>query len=91
MGKLPDLDAFDRRHIVGARCMGHSISEMVRQLEFSRSTVSRVYQKTWMVDKKLEIRQNAKDNQPLQCLVRDGSGVLYVSRKAKHLLKLPPS
>ncbi|GFY02438.1 uncharacterized protein TNCV_3503191 [Trichonephila clavipes] len=44
MGQLPDLDAFDRGQIVGARCMGHSISEIVRQLGFPRSTVSRVYQ-----------------------------------------------
>ncbi|PRD29363.1 UNVERIFIED_CONTAM: hypothetical protein NCL1_29618 [Trichonephila clavipes] len=44
MGKLPDLDAFDREQFVGARRMGHSISEIVRNLEFSRSTVSSVYQ-----------------------------------------------
>ncbi|GFW92019.1 transposable element Tcb2 transposase [Trichonephila clavipes] len=45
MGKLPDLDAFYRRQIVGARRMGHSISEIVRQLGFSRSTVSKSYSK----------------------------------------------
>ncbi|GFY13578.1 transposable element Tcb2 transposase [Trichonephila clavipes] len=44
MGKLPDLDAFDRGQIVRARRMGHLISEIVRRLGFSRSTVSRVYQ-----------------------------------------------
>ncbi len=65
MGKLPDLDAFDREQIVGARRIGHSISEIIRQLEFSRSTVSRVYQE--YMDgggKKLAIGQTAKDNQP---------------------------
>ncbi|GFV94670.1 HTH_Tnp_Tc3_2 domain-containing protein [Trichonephila clavipes] len=35
MGKLPDLDAFDRGRTVGARRMGHSASEIVRQLGFS--------------------------------------------------------
>ncbi|GFW49886.1 hypothetical protein TNCV_1885491 [Trichonephila clavipes] len=44
MGKLYDLDAFDREKIIGVRCMGHSISKIVRQLEFSRSTGSGVYQ-----------------------------------------------
>ncbi|GFV86408.1 uncharacterized protein TNCV_1469701 [Trichonephila clavipes] len=44
IGKLPDLDAFNRGQIVGLRRMGNSISELVRQLGFSRSTVSRVYQ-----------------------------------------------
>ncbi|GFY21683.1 uncharacterized protein TNCV_1168271 [Trichonephila clavipes] len=44
MGKLPDLDAFDREQIVSARRMGHSISKIFRQLGFSRSTVSRVFQ-----------------------------------------------
>ncbi|GFX01031.1 HTH_Tnp_Tc3_2 domain-containing protein [Trichonephila clavipes] len=42
MGKLPDLDAFDHGQIVGAQRKGHSISEIVRQLEISRSTVSRL-------------------------------------------------
>ncbi|GFU52395.1 hypothetical protein TNCV_3959091 [Trichonephila clavipes] len=32
MGKLPDLHEFDRGQIVGARRMGHSNSEIVRQL-----------------------------------------------------------
>ncbi|GFV59900.1 uncharacterized protein TNCV_3960151 [Trichonephila clavipes] len=45
MGNLPKLDAFDRGQIVGARRMGHLISEIVRQLGFSRLTVSKVYQK----------------------------------------------
>ncbi|GFX17205.1 uncharacterized protein TNCV_2857281 [Trichonephila clavipes] len=44
MGKLSDLDAFECKKIVGARSMGHSISEIIRQLGFSKSTVSRVYQ-----------------------------------------------
>ncbi|GBO25706.1 hypothetical protein AVEN_154365-1 [Araneus ventricosus] len=43
MGKTSDLDAFDRGQIVGAQRLGHSISEIVRELRFSRSTVSRVY------------------------------------------------
>ncbi|GFX32419.1 hypothetical protein TNCV_2173391 [Trichonephila clavipes] len=44
MGKLPDLEAFNRRQIVGARSIDHSISEIFKQLGFSRSTVSRVCQ-----------------------------------------------
>ncbi|GFT27993.1 HTH_Tnp_Tc3_2 domain-containing protein [Trichonephila clavipes] len=41
MDKLPDLYAFDCGQIVGARCMSHSISKIVKQTGFSRSTVSR--------------------------------------------------
>ncbi|GFU56760.1 transposable element Tcb2 transposase [Trichonephila clavipes] len=44
MSKLPDLDAFDRGQIVGARHMGRSISKIVSQLGLSRSTMSRVNQ-----------------------------------------------
>ncbi|GFV03259.1 uncharacterized protein TNCV_4018561 [Trichonephila clavipes] len=44
MGKLSDLDAFNRGQIVGVRRMDHSISEIVIQPGVSRSTVSRAYQ-----------------------------------------------
>ncbi|GFX51535.1 hypothetical protein TNCV_5012391 [Trichonephila clavipes] len=62
MGKLPDLDVFDRGQIVGVRRMGHSISEIVRQLGFSRSTASRVYQEYMDGGQKLAIGQTAKNN-----------------------------
>ncbi|GBN96358.1 hypothetical protein AVEN_271570-1 [Araneus ventricosus] len=42
MNKTSDLDNFDRGQIIGARRMGHSISEIVRELGFSRSTVSSI-------------------------------------------------
>ncbi|GFU89442.1 hypothetical protein TNCV_4875571 [Trichonephila clavipes] len=44
MGKLPDIDTFDCKQIVDVRRMNHSISEIVRQLGFSRTTVSGAYQ-----------------------------------------------
>ncbi|GFV72397.1 hypothetical protein TNCV_638591 [Trichonephila clavipes] len=44
MGKLPDFDTFDCKQIVDVRRMNHSISEIVRQLGFSRTTVSGAYQ-----------------------------------------------
>ncbi|GFU80490.1 uncharacterized protein TNCV_3840101 [Trichonephila clavipes] len=80
MGKLPDLDAFDYGLIVGARRMGHSISEIVRQLGFSRLTVSRVYQEY------MEGGQKTSDwaNYKRQCVVRDGPGVSYVACEVKH-------
>ncbi|GFS83695.1 HTH_Tnp_Tc3_2 domain-containing protein [Trichonephila clavipes] len=59
-GKLPDLDTFDREQIVGARRRGHSISEIVRQLGFSRSTVSRVYQEYMYSGQKISDRANFK-------------------------------
>ena len=59
---MPDLDAFDRGQIVGVRRMGHSISEIVRQLGFSRSTVSRVYQEYMDGGKKIAIGRTVKNN-----------------------------
>ncbi|GFY33269.1 HTH_Tnp_Tc3_2 domain-containing protein [Trichonephila clavipes] len=59
-GKLPDLDAFDRRQFVGARRMGYSISENVRQLGLARLTVSRVYQEYMDDGPKASDRANYK-------------------------------
>ncbi|GFV52388.1 uncharacterized protein TNCV_1271421 [Trichonephila clavipes] len=44
MGKLSDLDVFYCGQIEGVWRIGYSISKIVRQLGFKRSTVSRVYQ-----------------------------------------------
>ncbi|GBL84127.1 hypothetical protein AVEN_118545-1 [Araneus ventricosus] len=38
-----DLNEFERGVIVGAREMGHSISEVAMKFGFSRTTISRVY------------------------------------------------
>ncbi|GBL86768.1 hypothetical protein AVEN_96009-1 [Araneus ventricosus] len=38
-----DLSEFERVVIVGAREMGHSISEVAMKFRFSRTTISRVY------------------------------------------------
>ncbi|GFT10980.1 hypothetical protein TNCV_1945271 [Trichonephila clavipes] len=84
MGKLPDYDAFDRVQIVGMRRMGHSISESVKQLGFSRSTVSRVYQEYMDGGQKLVIGKTAKYNQSCQCVLRDGLGSSNAGSKAKH-------
>ena len=45
MGRAQDLTPLDRGMIVGARKMGHSISQVATALGFSRATVARVYQK----------------------------------------------
>ncbi|GFX56168.1 HTH_Tnp_Tc3_2 domain-containing protein [Trichonephila clavipes] len=60
MGKLPDLDTFNRGQIICERRMGYSISEIVRQLEFSRLTVSRVYQESMDSGQKTSDRANCK-------------------------------
>ncbi|GFW76633.1 transposable element Tcb2 transposase [Trichonephila clavipes] len=87
MGKLPDLDAFDRREIIGARRMGHSISKIVRQLGFSRSTVSLYQEYMDGGQKKTSHQANCKGQLALTVHdKRDGSGVLYVASKAKLLL-----
>ncbi|GFV26718.1 HTH_Tnp_Tc3_2 domain-containing protein [Trichonephila clavipes] len=60
MGNLPESDAFDRGQNIGARRMGHSISEIVRQLEFSRSTMPRMYQEYMGEGQKTSDRANCK-------------------------------
>ncbi|GBM34686.1 hypothetical protein AVEN_191841-1 [Araneus ventricosus] len=43
MACFQDLSDFERGVIVGAREMGHSISEVAMKFGFSRTTISRVY------------------------------------------------
>lgn len=44
MGHGQDLSLFDRGQTVGARRMGHSISQVASTLRFLQATVARVYQ-----------------------------------------------
>ncbi|GBM70335.1 hypothetical protein AVEN_244446-1 [Araneus ventricosus] len=60
MDKTSDLDAFYRGQIVGARRLGHSIYEIVRELGYSRSTVSRVYREYTDGGKKTSDQANCK-------------------------------
>ncbi|GFU37809.1 hypothetical protein TNCV_1063481 [Trichonephila clavipes] len=72
MGKLLDLDAFDGGQKVRKRRMIHSISEIVRLLGFSRSTVSRVYQKYMGGGQKTSYREqgmNAHHTAPTNLIV----------------------
>ncbi|GFT25186.1 HTH_Tnp_Tc3_2 domain-containing protein [Trichonephila clavipes] len=81
MGKLPGLDAFDRGQIVGARCMGHSSFEIVRQLGFSRLTVSRVYQECTDGGQKTSDRANCKGQSALT--VRGKRRLKYIVRSQR--------
>ncbi|GFX67704.1 HTH_Tnp_Tc3_2 domain-containing protein [Trichonephila clavipes] len=60
MGKLPDLDVFDHGQMVGARRLGHSVSEIVKLLGISRLTVSTVYQEYMDGAQKTSNRENRK-------------------------------
>ncbi|GFT32477.1 uncharacterized protein TNCV_4484741 [Trichonephila clavipes] len=84
VGKLPDLHAFDRGQIVSVQRIGHSIAEIVTQLGFSRSTMSRLYQEYMDGGQKTSNRANCKGQLALQCEVSDGSGVLYVASETKY-------
>ncbi|GBM53755.1 Transposable element Tcb2 transposase [Araneus ventricosus] len=78
MGKTSDLDAFNRRQIVGARHMDHSISEIVRERGFSRSTVLRVYREYTDGGKKTSDRAICKGQ-----LTLNERGVRRLSRIAR--------
>lgn len=88
MGKISDLAAFDHEQIVGACRMDHSVSEIVRELEFSRSTVSRAYRQHATGGKNCD-RVSCKGQSVLnEC------GVIWLNRivrSQRHYLKLPPS
>ncbi|MBJ5561209.1 helix-turn-helix domain-containing protein [Salmonella enterica subsp. enterica serovar Derby] len=66
MGKTNDLTAFDRGQIVGTRRMGHSISEVVQALGFSRATVSRVYREYIDSGKTIPARANCRGQQRVE-------------------------
>ncbi|GFV40946.1 uncharacterized protein TNCV_2665371 [Trichonephila clavipes] len=57
MGKAVDLSDFDRGHIVMARRLETSISETVRLVDCSRSTVVSTYAK-WMNDGETSSRRH---------------------------------
>ncbi|GBO06237.1 hypothetical protein AVEN_27666-1 [Araneus ventricosus] len=50
MAGYQDLSEFERGVIVGAREMGHSISEVAMEFGFSRTTISRVYRENQIYD-----------------------------------------
>ena len=56
MAGYRDLSEFERGVIVGAREMGHNISEVAMQFGFSRTTISRVYREYRESGKKLNLR-----------------------------------
>ncbi|GBM76816.1 hypothetical protein AVEN_122192-1 [Araneus ventricosus] len=56
MAGFKDLSDFQRGVIVGAREMGHSISEVAMKFRFSRTTISRVYREYRVSDKTSNFR-----------------------------------
>ena len=56
MAGYRDLSEFERGVIVGAREMGHSISEVAMKFGFSRMTISQVYREYQESSKKLNLR-----------------------------------
>ncbi|GFW20079.1 uncharacterized protein TNCV_2320201 [Trichonephila clavipes] len=82
MGKLPDLFAFDHGQIIGAGRMGRSILEIVRQLGFSRSSVSRIYQEYMDGGQKNSDRANCKGHLVLTVLGEEcGNTLVRVSTR----------
>ncbi|GFV40787.1 uncharacterized protein TNCV_60201 [Trichonephila clavipes] len=75
--KPATIDAFNRG-IVGARYMDPSISEIDRQLGFSKSTVSRLYQETMDGGQKTSDRANCKGQLALK--VRGGRRLRRIVR-----------
>ncbi|GFX11388.1 uncharacterized protein TNCV_2804491 [Trichonephila clavipes] len=88
MGKLRELDAFYRGQMVGARCRGHSISEIVRQLGFSRSTVSRVYQEYMDGGQKISDRVKCKGQLALTVCGERGLKRIVRSQQSQALAQI---
>ncbi len=79
MGKKGDLSDFERGMVVGARRAGLSISKTADLLEFSRTTISRVYRE-WSEKEKISSEQqlcgrkclvDVRDQRRMGRLVRD--------------------
>ncbi|GFT53268.1 HTH_Tnp_Tc3_2 domain-containing protein [Trichonephila clavipes] len=88
MGKLSDLDDFDCGKIVGARLMGHSIFEIVRELRFSRSTISRVDQEYMDGGQKTSDQVNCKGQLALTVCGERRSWRILCSQRSQTLAQI---
>ncbi|GBO27141.1 hypothetical protein AVEN_152737-1 [Araneus ventricosus] len=66
MACIQDLSDFERGVIVGAREMGHSISEVAMKFGFSRTTISRVYRDYWVSGKTSNFRHRCGRKKDLE-------------------------
>ncbi|GBL96696.1 hypothetical protein AVEN_255688-1 [Araneus ventricosus] len=66
MAGYKDLRDFERGVIVGAREMGHSISEVAMKFVFSRTTISRVYLEYRVSDKTSNFRHRCGRKKDLE-------------------------
>ncbi|GBN68482.1 hypothetical protein AVEN_135315-1 [Araneus ventricosus] len=66
MACFQDLSDFERGVIVGAREMGHSMSEVVMKFGFSRTTISRVYCEYRVSDKTSNFRHRCGRKKDLE-------------------------
>ncbi|GBN95590.1 hypothetical protein AVEN_229811-1 [Araneus ventricosus] len=66
MADYQDLSDFERGIIVGAREMGHSISEVAMEFGFSRTTISRVYREYRVSGKRSNFRHRCDRKKTLK-------------------------
>lgn len=82
MCKTRDLSVFERGEIIGARRIGHSISEVMQALGFSRITVSRMYREYIHSDKTIPARVNCHGQQCVNmCGHRRLAGIVTADRR----------
>ncbi|GBM10411.1 hypothetical protein AVEN_169690-1 [Araneus ventricosus] len=61
-----DLSNFERGLIVGAREMGHSISETAKKFGYSHTTILRVYHEYWVSGKTSNLRHRRDQKKTLK-------------------------
>ncbi|GBN94723.1 hypothetical protein AVEN_102320-1 [Araneus ventricosus] len=66
MACFQDLSDFEHGFIVGAREMGHSISEVAMKFGFSRTTISRVYREYKVSSKTSNFRHRCSRKKDLE-------------------------
>ncbi|GBM09876.1 hypothetical protein AVEN_241204-1 [Araneus ventricosus] len=89
MACFQDLSDFERGVIVGAREMGHSISEVAMKFEFLGTTISRVYREYRVSGKTSNFRHRCGQKKDLENWTIDVRRESLNETDVQYFLKLP--
>ncbi|GBN26332.1 hypothetical protein AVEN_5097-1 [Araneus ventricosus] len=89
MACFQDLSDFERGVIIGAREMGHSISEIAMKFGFSRTTISRVYREYRVSGKTSNFRHRCGRKKSLKNWTIDVRRESLNETDVQYFLKLP--
>ncbi|GBM18636.1 hypothetical protein AVEN_164758-1 [Araneus ventricosus] len=88
MAGYQDLSNFERGRIIGAREMGHSISEIAKKFGYSHTAISRVYHKYRVSGKTSNLRHRRDQEKTLKERDRRRPRETLNELDVQHFLKL---